>query len=50
VWAVQGVVGQVDHENQAQFLQRITALGPPDFSEHAGMDILLLRFDGAPAK
>jgi len=47
VWAVQGVVGQVDHENQAQFLRRIAALGTPQFSEHAGLDILLLRFNGA---
>lgn len=46
VWAVQGVVGQVDHENQTQFLHRIASLGAPQFSEHAGMDILLLRFDG----
>jgi hypothetical protein len=47
VWAVQGTVGQVDHENQAQFLRRIAALGPPQFSEHAGLDILLLRFNRA---
>jgi uncharacterized membrane protein len=46
VWAVQGAVGQVDHENQTQFLQRIAVLGRPQFSEHAGMDILILRFDG----
>ncbi len=46
VWAVQGVVGQVDHENQGQFLQRITALGTPQLREQAGLDILLLRFGG----
>jgi hypothetical protein len=46
VWAVQGAVGQVDHEDQQQFLRRIVVLGPPQFSEHAGLDILLLRFDG----
>jgi mannosyltransferase len=46
VWAVQGAVGQVDHENQQQFLRRIAVLGPPQFSEHAGLDILILRFDG----
>ncbi len=45
VWAVQGAVGQVDHENQAQFLQRIAKLGTPRFSEPAGLDILLLRYD-----
>ena len=50
VWAVQGVVGQVDHENQAQFLSRIALLGTPQFSEPAGMDILILRFDGKIAQ
>jgi len=45
VWAVQGLVGQADHESQAQFLTRIAGLGAPALTEHAGLDIVLLRFD-----
>jgi mannosyltransferase len=45
VWAVQGPVGQADHETQTQFLQRIIVLGPAAATERAGLDILLLRFD-----
>jgi mannosyltransferase len=45
VWAVQGLVGQADHESQAQFLTRIAGLGAPALTEHAGLDIMLLRFD-----
>ena len=45
VWAVQGLVGQADHESQAQFLTRIVGLGAPALTEHAGLDIVLLRFD-----
>jgi mannosyltransferase len=45
VWAVQGLVGQADHETQAQFLRRIAMLGQPAETEHAGLDIILLRFD-----
>jgi len=44
VWAVQGKVGQVDHEDQAGFLARIAGLGVPDLSMQVGHDILLLRF------
>jgi mannosyltransferase len=46
VWAVQGRVGQADHENRAQFLTSIASLGPPNATEHVGLDILLMRFDG----
>jgi uncharacterized membrane protein len=45
VWAVQGQVGQADHENFAQFLARIAPLGAPALDEPAGLDIRLLRFD-----
>jgi uncharacterized membrane protein len=45
VWAVQGLVGQADHETQAQFVQRIAVLGQPAATTHAGLDIVLLRFD-----
>jgi len=45
VWAVQGRVGQADHETQAQFLARIAALGTPALREPAGLDIILERFD-----
>ncbi len=44
VWAVQGRVGQADHESQAQFLARIAGLGTPVLTEHAGLDIVVLRF------
>lgn len=44
VWAVQGRVGQADHENRAQFLQRIAPLGTPDVREPVGLDILMLGF------
>jgi mannosyltransferase len=47
VWAVQGLVGQADHESQAQFLTRIAGLGAPVLTEHAGLDIVLMRFDPA---
>jgi 4-amino-4-deoxy-L-arabinose transferase-like glycosyltransferase len=44
VWAVQGRVGQVDHESQAGFLARIASFGAPDEAMQVGHDILLLRF------
>lgn len=50
VWAVQGPVGQVDRESQAQFLARIAPLGPAANTEHAGADILLLRFPPRPSR
>jgi hypothetical protein len=46
VWAVQGKVGQVDHEDQAGFLARIAGLGRPDATMAVGLDILVLRFGG----
>lgn len=47
VWAVQGKVGQSDHENLAGFLQRIASLGSPVFVTKAGLDITILRFDNS---
>jgi 4-amino-4-deoxy-L-arabinose transferase-like glycosyltransferase len=44
VWAVQGKVGQADHEDQAGFLARIAGLGAPDETMQVGHDIVLLRF------
>jgi hypothetical protein len=46
VWAVQGRVGQADHEDRAQFLSRIASLGPPSAVQPIGLDIVLLRFNG----
>ncbi len=46
VWAVQGRVGQADHESQEQFLSSIASLGTPDETQQVGLDILLMRFDG----
>jgi mannosyltransferase len=45
VWAIQGTVGQVDHESQAQFLSQIAPLGTPSLTKHAGLEILVMRFD-----
>ena len=47
VWAIQGRVGQADHEDRAQFLAQIAALGPPSAMQKVGLDIVLLRFDGS---
>jgi uncharacterized membrane protein len=44
VWAVQGKVGQVDHEDQAAFFKRIAFLGSPAFEENAGLDIRIVRY------
>jgi uncharacterized membrane protein len=46
VWAIQGRVGQVDHEDRAQFLAQIASLGPPSATQQVGLDIVLMRFDG----
>ncbi len=45
VWALQGRVGQVDHEMLDGFLQRIAPLGHPASVEKIGLDITLMRFD-----
>lgn len=45
VWALQGRVGQVDHEMLDGFLGRIAPLGAPAATERIGLDIVLLRFD-----
>ena len=45
VWALQGRVGQVDHEALDGFLARIAPLGPPATNERIGLDIVLMRFD-----
>ena len=45
VWALQGRVGQVDHEMLDGFLQRIAPLGRPSSVERIGLDIRLMRFD-----
>ena len=45
VWALQGRVGQVDHEMLDGFLQRIAPLGKPASVERIGLDITLMRFD-----
>ncbi len=45
VWALQGRVGQVDHEMLDGFLARISPLGPPAGTERIGLDIVLMRFD-----
>jgi 4-amino-4-deoxy-L-arabinose transferase-like glycosyltransferase len=47
VWAVQGKVGQADHEDQAAFFKRIAILGRPAFEENAGLDIRIVRYDPA---
>jgi mannosyltransferase len=46
VWAIQGQVGQADHEDRAQFLTQITSLGEPSTEQQIGLDIVLLRFNG----
>jgi hypothetical protein len=46
VWAIQGRVGQADHENRAQFLAQIASLGAPSAVQQIGLDIVLLRFNG----
>lgn len=48
VWAVQGTIGQADERNFDMFLARITGLGSPALQVPEGLDIQLLRFDGAP--
>jgi mannosyltransferase len=45
VWAVQGRVGQADHEDKAQFLAQIASLGPPSAMQQIGLDIVVLRFN-----
>ena len=45
VWALQGRVGQVDHEALDGFLARIAPLGPPAGTERIGLDIVLMRFN-----
>ena len=45
VWALQGRLGQVDHEALDGFLARIAPLGPPAGTERIGLDIVLMRFD-----
>ena len=52
VWALQGRVGQVDHEMLDGFLQRIATLGRPSSVERIGLDITLLGYDqpGGPCR
>jgi uncharacterized membrane protein len=45
VWALQGRVGQVDHEMLGGFLQRIAPLGAPSAVRQIGLDITLIRYD-----
>ncbi len=45
VWALQGRVGQVDHEMLDGFLNRIAPLGQPSSVRKIGLDITLMRFD-----
>ncbi|HTR16285.1 MAG TPA: hypothetical protein VMI52_04540 [Acetobacteraceae bacterium] len=48
VWAVQGRVGQVDHETQDQFMARILPLGLPTLRTQKGLDVIVMRFDPPP--
>jgi hypothetical protein len=50
VWAIQGRVGQADHEDRAQFLTQISSLGPPNTQQQIGLDIVLLSFNGQVAE
>ena len=52
VWALQGRVGQVDHEMLDGFLSRIATLGRPSSVQRIGLDITLLRYDqpGGPCR
>lgn len=45
VWAVQGRIGQADHQGRADFLAWLSPLGAPTAQVQAGRDIILLRFD-----
>jgi mannosyltransferase len=45
VWAVFGRVGQVDREDVASSLRRISVLGSPVTELRVGLDIVILRFD-----
>ena len=45
VWALQGRVGQVDHEMLDGFLKRVAVLGRPSAIERIGLDITLMRYD-----
>ncbi len=47
VWAVFGRVAQADHEPMGSFLQRISALGSPVVQIGAGLDVIILVFEGA---
>ncbi len=47
VWALQGRVGQVDHEMLDGFLSRLEPLGQPSSIQKIGLDITLMRFDRA---
>ena len=46
VWAIQGRVGQADHENQEQFLAQHRLARPAQRASRIGLDIVLLRFNG----
>lgn len=45
VWALQGRVGQVDHEMLDGFMERIEPLGAPTEVRKIGLDITLMRYD-----
>ena len=47
VWAVQGTIGQADERTPAAFMARIAPLGAPALRRAEGLDVRLLRFDGA---
>ncbi len=49
VWAVQGTIGQADERTLDKFLARLASLGTPAARIAEGLDIVMLRFDGAPA-
>ena len=45
VWALQGRVGQVDHEMLDGFMDRVEPLGAPSEVRKIGLDITLMRYD-----